>query len=93
MILVPTEQFAAFLKTINHQLGVNLRIPLGPSNNSGFRVTFPNEGTPRPRYLGRTTNRDAADKLHADIPPSEYGLDANNADHDQELRFLADRRQ
>lgn len=72
LILVPTNQFESLLKTVNRELGVQLRIPSSATNNDGFRATFPNEGTPRPRYLGRATNRDTADKLHANIPPSTF---------------------
>jgi hypothetical protein len=72
ILLVPTKQFESLLKKINQELDVHLRIPSGPTNNNGFRSSFPNDGTPRPRYLGRATNRETADKLHADIPPRKW---------------------
>jgi hypothetical protein len=87
MLLVPTKQFESFLETINRNLGVHLRIPSGPANSSGFRVAFPNEGTPRPRYLGRAMNKDMADRLHADIPSSKYALDTYSANIIQQLYF------
>jgi hypothetical protein len=82
---VPTRQFESFLETINRELGVHLRLPSGPANNSGFRVAFPNEGTPRPRYLGRAMNRDMADRLHTGIPSSKYAHYTYSADIIQEL--------
>lgn len=35
-------------------------------------VSFDNDGTPRPRYLGRTANKEAAETLRNNIPPTYY---------------------
>jgi hypothetical protein len=55
IVLVPTKQFESFLWNINRKLGTSLRIPTG--GKGAFHVTFDNDGTPQPRYLGRATNR------------------------------------
>jgi hypothetical protein len=75
---VPTKQFESFLGTINQKLGLYLTIPSGPTSNSGFRLTFPHDGNPRPRYLGRATSRKAAEKLQTDILPSKDIYDFYN---------------
>jgi hypothetical protein len=59
IILVPTKQFESFLWNINRKLGTSLRIPTG--SKGAFYVTFDNDGTPQPRYLGRATNREVRD--------------------------------
>jgi len=75
ILLVPTRQLEYFLATINKKLGTKLTIPTGGSN-SAFEVTFASDGTPRPRYLGRSTNRDMADTLKNNVPPSYWKLDS-----------------
>jgi hypothetical protein len=59
IILVPTKQFEFFLWNINRKLGTSLRIPTG--GKGAFHVTFDNDGTPQPRYLGRATKREVRD--------------------------------
>jgi hypothetical protein len=73
LILVPTQQFANFLQTINTCFHTHLTISSG-SGNGAFQVTFNDDGTPRPRYLGRATNKDMAAKLRNDAPPSYFKL-------------------
>ncbi|KAH6682101.1 hypothetical protein B0J14DRAFT_230794 [Halenospora varia] len=71
ILLVPTKQFEHFLKTINHALNINLTIPCdGEDRVAGFEVRFPTDGTPRPRYLGRSTTQAKADELKNNVPPS-----------------------
>ena len=70
--MVSTKSFEAFLATINRSLKTQLTIPLG--GNGGFQVTFENDGTPRPRYLGRSTNKQIAKHLRNFIPPSEFKI-------------------
>lgn len=55
-------------------MDTQLTIPSGGSN-AGFRLMFDNDGTPRPRYLGRSTNSEMVTNLHRNIPPSYYKLD------------------
>jgi hypothetical protein len=74
LILVPTKQLEHLLRTINATLGTGLTIPSGGAT-SGFKVTFENDGTPRPRYLGRSTDQEMAENLKTSAPPSHYKLD------------------
>jgi hypothetical protein len=46
-------------------------MPSGGTNGT-FMVSFENDGTPRPRYLGRTSNREAAETLRNNVPPAYY---------------------
>ncbi|KAG0646862.1 Good for full DBP5 activity 2 [Hyphodiscus hymeniophilus] len=66
MLLVPTKQVKDLLTTINQSLDIHLTIPSG---SSGFEVTFEDDGTPQPRYLGRSTDSKMASNLHAAVPP------------------------
>lgn len=80
LILVPTKQLKHFLQTINNTLNVNLTLPSGAAKG-GFQVTFENDGTPRPRYLGRANNREMAEALRLAPPPSYYKLDGETDAH------------
>lgn len=51
--LVPTSQFQIFLDKVNKDLGVALSIPAGV-NADRFLMKFGQDGTPRPRYIGRS---------------------------------------
>ncbi|TLS29772.1 hypothetical protein PpBr36_00454 [Pyricularia pennisetigena] len=57
VLLVPTKQLQHLLKYTNAALGINLTIPIG-TNADKFKVWFGLGGTPRPRFLGRTTSLD-----------------------------------
>jgi hypothetical protein len=71
ILLVPTKQLEHFLEIINRSLNTSLTIPAG-GTNGGFQVTFENNGTPQPCYLGRSTDREMADRLKDNIPPRYY---------------------
>ncbi|TVY13160.1 Uncharacterized protein LARI1_G008062 [Lachnellula arida] len=71
ILLVPAKQFQDFLELINRSLSTSLAMPSGGSNGT-FMVSFENDGTPRPRYLGRTANKEAAETLRNNIPPTYY---------------------
>ena len=68
IILVPTRQFETFLKIVSQKLKIQLAIPSG-GGVSAFEITFDNDDTPRPRYLGKSTDREMADNLHSTVPP------------------------
>lgn len=70
LILVPTKQFEQFLYNINEALDTNLTIPSGASG--AFQVQFGIEGMPHPRYLGRSTSKDMADRMNLNTPPNTY---------------------
>jgi hypothetical protein len=71
ILLIPTKQFEYFLATINQSLRTSLTIPIGGASGA-FQVTFENDGTPQPRYLGRSTDREMADNLKHNVPPRYY---------------------
>src|SRR5208282_4098975 len=60
---------------INRKLSTQLTIPTGGTQRGGFQVTFENDGTPQPRYLGRSMNREMEGELKNAVPPSYYKLD------------------
>lgn len=71
IILVPTQQFQAFLANINHELDTQLTIP--PGRNSAFEIIFEHDvGTPCPRYLGRSKSYDMVERMKKNIPPVSY---------------------
>jgi hypothetical protein len=71
LLLIPTKQFEAFLAIINRTLKTQLTIPSGGGGRT-FQVTFENDGTPQPRYLGRSTNKEMAENLRNSIPPAWF---------------------
>jgi hypothetical protein len=72
IILVPTAQFVTFLCKINDELNINLTIPRAAGG--AFEIAFEHDGTPCPRYLGRSESSDMADNLKFSVPPSTYKL-------------------
>ncbi len=56
-------------------MGTKLTIPVGGSN-AGFQLQFDNDGNPRPRYLGHSTNSEMSKNCLRNIPPSYYKLDS-----------------
>ncbi|CZS95746.1 uncharacterized protein RCO7_08741 [Rhynchosporium graminicola] len=74
ILLVPTRQVDAFLKRINQKLDTALTVPSGGANGA-FQVTFTNDGTPQPRYLGFSINNDMAESLRKNVPPHYFKLD------------------
>ncbi|KAL5326879.1 hypothetical protein ACEPPN_004568 [Leptodophora sp. 'Broadleaf-Isolate-01'] len=73
ILLVPTRQVESFLKRINQKLHTSLTLPTGGANGS-FQVTFNNDGTPQPRYLGRSVNNEMAESLRNNVPPHYFKL-------------------
>ncbi|KAH8815693.1 hypothetical protein F5884DRAFT_627218, partial [Xylogone sp. PMI_703] len=76
IILVPTEQFEHFLEVINNELGTALKIPDGGARPR-FEIVFDDEGIPRPRYLGRATNREDFYSLKFHIPHRAFGAECS----------------
>lgn len=72
-ILVPTKQLEHLLDCINRTLNINLSVKT--EEDSRFKVTFEDDGTPRPRYLGRANNKVMAESLRNGCPPSYFKLD------------------
>ncbi|KAK4237394.1 hypothetical protein C8A03DRAFT_34641 [Achaetomium macrosporum] len=67
VILVPTYQFQHVLDAVNAKLDTQLTIP--PGRNEGrFKMTFGFGNTPRPRFLGRSSNGASFRKLVKSTP-------------------------
>lgn len=59
---------------MNEAFDIELRLPENASE-TGFQMNFPKDGTPRPRYLGHTTNPKMADGLKQAIPSISWRPD------------------
>lgn len=69
ILFVPTYQFQQLLEFVNAKLDTDLKVP-GGKNIGKFSVSFGRLGhTPRPRFLGRSTDGETFKALEADIPP------------------------
>ncbi|KAG9240102.1 hypothetical protein BJ878DRAFT_320174 [Calycina marina] len=69
-ILVTTKQLEHFLKTINQSLMINLTVEA--PEDSQFKVMFVDDGTSRPRYLGRTNSKIGFETLRNSCPASYF---------------------
>jgi hypothetical protein len=72
--LIPSRQFQHFLVIINNTLETHLKLPDNTTDSKLF-FEFPKDGTPRPRYLGHTNEREMAECLKKAIPSSSYRPD------------------
>ena len=70
---MPTKQLEHLLDSINRKLNTNLVVQA--EEDSQFKVKFLDDGTPRPRYLGRANNKVMAESLRNACPPSYFKLD------------------
>ena len=59
---MPTAQLESFLRRINRELDTALTIPPGAPRRH-FHLKFGQGGTPRPRYLTSSQNRDSLDHV------------------------------
>jgi hypothetical protein len=71
VILIPSWQFQHFLDAISERLEIEVKMPEN-ATEMGLIVEFPKDGTPRPRYLGHTTDREMADGLKQAIPSLKW---------------------
>jgi hypothetical protein len=74
VLLLPSRQVEHFFLTINKNLGTRLALP-EDAVEAGFLVDFPEDGMPRPRYLGRSTEREMAEALKQSVPSRTYKPD------------------
>ncbi|KAK4456283.1 good for full DBP5 activity protein 2 [Podospora aff. communis PSN243] len=79
-LFVPTDQFEHLLESINKRLGIALSIP-GGTNSKKFEQTFGFSGTPRPRFLGRSTSVEVFRDLTEEYPPYHLEDNLENATH------------
>jgi hypothetical protein len=71
IVLVPRPQVEQLFATINKQLRTRLKIP-DYAESVGFVLEFPNDGTPRARYLGRADEREMAEYLKQAVPDASF---------------------
>lgn len=91
ILFVPTYQFQHLLDVINAKLEIELTIPPG-KNEETFNMSFGLGNTPRPRFLGRTSSKEAFESLRESIPPPDPADDlskATNLGRDEFLRMLS----
>ncbi|OBT62350.1 hypothetical protein VE03_08437 [Pseudogymnoascus sp. 23342-1-I1] len=70
-VLVPLSQVEHFIWIINRHLKTHLGIPV-MERDPGFVIDFPDDGTPRPRYIGRSNDYETAVLTKKAIPSKGY---------------------
>ncbi|OBU01039.2 hypothetical protein VE01_00919 [Pseudogymnoascus verrucosus] len=70
-VLVPLAQVEHFIWIINRHLKTHLGIPI-MERDPGFIIDCPNDGTPRPRYIGRSNDYETAVLTKKAIPSKGY---------------------
>jgi hypothetical protein len=73
VLLVPSTQVEFFFSDINSKMHVLLAMP--DETAQAFHLKFSTHGTLRPRYLGRSTEREMAEGLKQAIPSVSYRPD------------------
>ncbi|KAM0286282.1 hypothetical protein ACHAQH_001012 [Verticillium albo-atrum] len=71
-LFVPTVQFENFLRVVNALAGVHLTIPAGAPDYK-FRLVFGEGGSPRPRFLGRSTCETEFRAIRLELPVHDDG--------------------
>ncbi|PKS06835.1 hypothetical protein jhhlp_006911 [Lomentospora prolificans] len=86
-LFIPTEQFVAFLGTINAELGTSLKIPPG-EHTKRFSITF-RPGLPQPRYLGTIHDQESRELIRSkNLPSVDHGFFSESSSADvNELRW------
>ena len=64
---MPSSEVKALLEEINRDLNLHLEFPLR-SEQRGFLVKFPADGTPRPRFLGICSSRNNFNAIEYNVP-------------------------
>lgn len=67
LLLVPAAEVEAFFSEINTELNLQLGFPVTEANRH-FVLGFDQEGSPRPRYLGRIKSKQDLERLETKIP-------------------------
>ncbi|KAL8863540.1 MAG: hypothetical protein Q9178_000221 [Gyalolechia marmorata] len=71
LILVPAAEVQALFDDIKKELRLLVYFP-HEEQEPGFLLSFTEEGSPRPRYLGRFDLQHSLDDMEAKIPPYTY---------------------
>ncbi|KAM7223779.1 good for full DBP5 activity protein 2 [Rhypophila decipiens] len=91
VLFVPTYQFEHLLDVVNASLGTQLTIPPG-KNELRFKMIFGAGNTPRPRFLGRSSDEKSCKALTSGIPEPDKEDDwekATQAGKDEFLDLLS----
>jgi len=70
---VPSSEVKAFLKEINKTLKLELDFPLR-AEQRGFYLEFPNDGQPRPLFLGISSSKEAFNIMDRQTPSANDPL-------------------
>ena len=68
---MPALEVKALIHDIDRELGTCLAFPR-PAREPGFLLNFDEQGSPRPRYLGRVNVDISVDEMESKIPGPEY---------------------
>ncbi|ODH46379.1 hypothetical protein GX48_07535 [Paracoccidioides brasiliensis] len=71
LILVPSHQVQDLIDEINETFKCQLAIP--SDREPGFLVSFENDSTPQPQYLGTSSSRDKKVEMESTIPAAPTG--------------------
>ena len=74
---MPSSEVKALLEEINRDLNLHLEFPLR-SEQRGFLVDFPADGTPRPRFLGICSSRNNFNGIEYNVPAAPPMTDDQN---------------
>ncbi|KAJ5625841.1 hypothetical protein N7510_002150 [Penicillium lagena] len=87
LLLVPALQAKALLTQIN--AFYHCQLCFEPRDQRGLLLSFPNDGTPRPIYLDKSTSRHAKEQLELSIPaqPDNWGEWVNKCDPEAAKAF------
>ncbi|CAL5867574.1 uncharacterized protein PFLUO_LOCUS1793 [Penicillium psychrofluorescens] len=87
LLLVPALQAKALLTQIN--AFYHCQLCFEPRDQRGLLLSFPDDGTPRPIYLGKSMNRHTKEQLELSIPaqPGNWGEWMNKCDPEAAKAF------
>ena len=69
--MVPVSEVLTLLQEITDLTKKKANFPSG--HDRGFLIEFPDDGSPRPRYLGVCTSKESFDAMDAQVPPLNPG--------------------
>ncbi|KAL9624213.1 MAG: hypothetical protein Q9160_001460 [Pyrenula sp. 1 TL-2023] len=92
LMLTPLGEVQGFIDRINEAFKSELFIPVNPYEY--FAISFYEDGTPTPRYIGKINSKDSFDDMKDSIepPPSNYGATPPGAPPAVDRSFAAWRR-
>ena len=70
LLLVPESEVRSLLEEINIDLDLQLSFP-APVHERGFLLNFPDDGQPRPRFLGTSSSQAEFKAMEQQVPTEE----------------------